>query len=290
MTLLANVNRPRSQEDTVGNWQPAHCLVGGVVSGAEIVAALCLLPLAVAHLPLGSQVGRVVNGSRLALIWYLLGRNLLFCEHTRGHLPVALGPSLRKVFFFFFVSLAFPQYELLCHFIPFRLSSGHLSLVLTLRTNDAACASVPSLHLLLVDGCEHLNHFSAGNCSFACILGCWLFSPQLCCPLRFQNSPLTPPVRVSYCVEDYPPSRLPPQDRSPSLNPLSFFSSFVFCPISFQRDWFVFLGIWCPPPVFISCFVEVAPHSYDLLMNLWRRRWSPHPIRPPSWYYLLTMF
>ena len=102
MTLLANVNRPRSQEDTVGNWQPAHRSVEGVVSGAEIAAALCLLPLAVAHLPLGSRVGRVVNGSRLALIWYLLGRNLLFCEYTRGHLPVALGPSFRKVLFFFF--------------------------------------------------------------------------------------------------------------------------------------------------------------------------------------------
>ena len=106
MTLLANVNRPGSQEDTVGSWQTAHSSVGGVVSGAEIAVALCLLPLAVAHLPLGSRVGRVVNGSRLALIWYLLGRNLLFCEHARGHLPVALVPSLRKgpFFFFFFFS------------------------------------------------------------------------------------------------------------------------------------------------------------------------------------------
>ena len=176
MTLLANVNRPGSQEDKVGNWQPAHSSVESVVSGAEIAVALCLLPLAVAHLPLGSWVGRVVNGSRLALIWYLLGHNLLFCEHARGHLPVALGPSLRKgpfFFFFFLVSLAFPHYELLCHIVPLRLYSGHLCPVLTLRTNDAVCASAPSLHLLLVDGCEHLSHFSAANCSVACILW-WL--------------------------------------------------------------------------------------------------------------------
>ena len=94
--LLANVNCPGSQEDTVGNWQPAHRSVGGMVSGSKIAVALCLLPLAVAHLPLGSRVGWVENGSRLGLMWYLLGRNLLFHEHATGHLPVALGPSLRK--------------------------------------------------------------------------------------------------------------------------------------------------------------------------------------------------
>ena len=31
--------------------------------------------------------------------------------------------------------------------------------------------------------------------------------------------------RITYCVETSPPSRLPPQDGSPSLNPLSLFSS-----------------------------------------------------------------
>ena len=44
-----------------------------------------------------------------------------------------------------------------------------------------------------------------------------------------------------------------------------------------------FLGAWCPPPAFRSCkFVEFAQRSNDLLMNLWGRKWSPHPIPPAS--------
>ena len=39
-TLLADVNRPGSQEDTDSNWEPAHSLVEDAVSGVEIAAAL----------------------------------------------------------------------------------------------------------------------------------------------------------------------------------------------------------------------------------------------------------
>ena len=49
MTLLADVNRPGSQEDFVSNWEPAHSLVEDTVSGAKI--APCLSALAVTHLP-----------------------------------------------------------------------------------------------------------------------------------------------------------------------------------------------------------------------------------------------
>ena len=77
--------------------------------------------------------------------------------------------------------------------------------------------------------------------------------------------------RVSYCLETSTPSQLPPQDGPPSITLLSF----TFCPTSFQREWADFLGTWCPPPTFRSCFVEVAQHSNDLLMNLWGRKWSP---------------
>ena len=74
--------------------------------------------------------------------------------------------------------------------------------------------------------------------------------------------------RVFYCWETSPFLQLPPQDRSPSLTLLSLFLSFIFCPTSFCREWGAFLGAWCPPPAFRSCFVEVAQHSSDLLMNL----------------------
>ena len=89
--------------------------------------------------------------------------------------------------------------------------------------------------------------------------------------------------RVSCCLETSPPSRLPPQDGSPSLTLLSLFLSFIFCPTSFPREeWAASLGAWCPPPESRSCFVEVSQHSHDLLMNLWGRKWSPHPIPLPS--------
>ena len=64
--------------------------------------------------------------------------------------------------------------------------------------------------------------------------------------------------------------------------PNSFVSLFVFYILSFRRERAAFLDAWGPPSVFRSCFVEVAQHSNDLLMNLWGRKWSPCPIPLPS--------
>ena len=63
---------------------------------------------------------------------------------------------------------------------------------------------------------------------------------------------------------------------------LSLFLSFIFCPISFQRWWAAFLGVWCYLLAIRSCFVEFAQHSNVLLMNLQGRKWSPHSIPLPS--------
>ena len=87
--------------------------------------------------------------------------------------------------------------------------------------------------------------------------------------------------RVSWCLETSPPSQLPPQVGSPSLTLVSLFLSFIFCPTSFWREWAAFPGVWCLPPAFRSCFVEFAQCSNDLSMNLWGRKWSPHPIPLP---------
>ena len=51
-TLLNDISHPGSQEDVVSSWEPAHSLVEDAISGAEIVAAPCLLALA---LPLGGE-------------------------------------------------------------------------------------------------------------------------------------------------------------------------------------------------------------------------------------------
>ena len=75
--------------------------------------------------------------------------------------------------------------------------------------------------------------------------------------------------------------RLPSQDGARSLPLLSLFLSFIFFPTSFRKQWAAFLGAWCPLLAFRSSFVEFTQSLNVLSMNLWRRKWSPHPIPPP---------
>ena len=95
--FLTDVNRPGSQEDLVSNGEPAHSLVEDVISGAEI--APCLLPLAVACLPLCLWQGNGPICSWLALLWYSL--NPLFCEQTRVCLRLELCAGTFSLSFFF---------------------------------------------------------------------------------------------------------------------------------------------------------------------------------------------
>ena len=116
-----------------------------------------------------------------------------------------------------------------------------------------------------------------------CFCFCFLFflSPSYVA-LWDSKTPYRPACeRISYYLETSP-SQLPHQDGSLSLTLLFLFLSFIFCPTSFWREWAAFLGDWCPPPAFRSCFVEIAQHSNNLLMNLWGRKWSPCPIPLPS--------
>ena len=107
------------------------------------------------------------------------------------------------------------------------------------------------------------------------------FSSWLYCPLRFQNSPQTRRWECFLVFGNFSSLRLPSRDGSPSLPLLSLFLSFIFCPVSFWRQWAAFLGAWCHLPAFRSCFVEFAQCSNVLSMNLWGRKWSPHPIPLP---------
>ena len=123
-----------------------------------------------------------------------------------------------------------------------------------------------------------------GNCNLGNLWVLFIyFLPLSYVPLWDSKTPHRPTgERVSWCLETSLLLRLSPQDRYPSLTLLSLFLSFIFCPTSFQRQWAAFLGAWCPLPEFRSCFVVFAQHSNDLSMNLWGRKWSPHPIPPPS--------
>ena len=99
------------------------------VSGAEFVPFPSPLPPA-------SGRDRPVC-SRLALLWNCSVP--LFCEW-----PAVFGPVN-----FLSLSLAVPQFKLLCHVSSLRLPSGHSGLVLTL--SNAAFSSPFCPHLLVVD-------------------------------------------------------------------------------------------------------------------------------------------
>ena len=88
--------------------------------------------------------------------------------------------------------------------------------------------------------------------------------------------------KLGKCVESFLPSQLPPWGAGlcPELLCLPFFV-FTFCPTWFWGDWFVFLEVWGPLPVF-RCYVGIVPHADDFLIYLWGRRWSPCPIPSPS--------
>ena len=234
MTLLTDANHPGTQKDMISSQLGRRC---------GLWCWDCSRPLpstsSFAHLSLCLQGGRAINPIWLALLWSLLRWVPLFCEHARGHYT-ALEPSCEEGPLFFFVSLAFPQIGLLCHISPLRLSSGHSNMVLTLRIYHAAHllwadASVWFTSLLVIvvqhKFCGVFFFFFSFSFSFLVML----FS-------EFPKLPTDPNCKVSYGVEISPPSWLPPPDRSPSLNTLSFFLSFIFCPASFQKDWVGFLG------------------------------------------------
>ena len=108
---------------------------------------------------------------------------------------------------------------------------------------------------------------------------------RLCYPLRFQSSPLTCLWEGFLLYRNF--SSFTTTSPGWVSTPKLFVSLFIFylCPMSFQRDWVAFLGVWSPLLAFRISFVEVAPHSNDRLMYLWGRKWSPYPIPAPPWYH-----
>ena len=100
----------------------------------------------------------------------------------------------------FFLSLAIPQFGLLSHISALRLPSGHSGLAPNL--NRAARTSPFIPYLLVVDA----NVWATSPLRVSVrrmISGFYLFifSSQLFCPLRFQNSHRPASERVSWCLE-----------------------------------------------------------------------------------------
>ena len=221
-TLLADINHPVSQEDLVSNWESVHNLVEDAISGAEI--APCLPALAVALLPLCLWQGDGPVCSWLAFLCYSL--TPLFCEQTRLHLSLELYAGKFSLSLVFFLSLSgYPTVWVATYVISLRLSSEHSDLVFTLH---ATCASLSSTCLLVVDVIVWATS----------LLGLWLgtyfvsfpLPSQLCCPLRFQNTPQTHWWEGFLLFENFSSYMTPSLYWSPSL---TLVSHFVFCILSY---------------------------------------------------------
>ena len=159
--------------------------------------------------------------------------------------------SLLSLFYFFFPSLAIPRFGFLSHVSSLRLPLGHSGLVLTL--SNAACTSLFSPHLLVVDtSVWAISLLGIGVRHVICGFYLFIFFLPVMLPSEIPKLPIDPPVRGSPGVWKLLFLRLPSWEGSLSLTLLSLFLSFIFCPTSFQRQWAAFLGAWCPPPAF-SC-------------------------------------
>ena len=274
----------------VSNWEPAHSLDedaslwGRDWSSPFPSGSDCHIPASLLWQGEGPEC------SQLILLLYSLSP--LFCEGTNRRVRAfcrQFSLSLSLSIFFFFPSMAIPQFGLLSHVSSFRLSSGHSGPVITLRTDDAGCASLSSPCSLAANKSLWATSPLAVAvrrlfCVCVCVCVCVFSVPVFA--LWDSKTPHKPTCeRVSYCFETSPPSRLPPQVWSLPLTLLSPFLFFIVCPTSFWREWAELLGTWCPPPAFRSCFVEVAQHSNDFLMNSQGRKWSPHPIPLSFWDY-----
>ena len=106
---------------------------------------------------------------------------------------LCISRAFYRKFFSFFVFLAISSFWLLSHISSFRLSSGRSGLILALRTDDAARASLPSPNSLIFDASIWATSPSLLVFAVRCVFcGFSFFFPSwLCHPLSLQNSPQT---------------------------------------------------------------------------------------------------
>ena len=130
---------------------------------------------------------------------------------------------------FFFFSLWLSQFGLLSHISSLRLSSGHSGLFLILSMQPMPPCSAPT-------HCWQTRASGLATSLLGVVVRCvncgfFFFFPPGYVALWDSKTPHRPAnERVSWCLETSPPSRLPPQDGSPSL---TLFSLFVFYILSY---------------------------------------------------------
>ena len=211
---------------------------------SEAKIAPCLPALAVAHLPLclwlrGEDCMQLASSSLVFAQSFLL---------WAGQAPHCIRVFCRKVLsLFYFFSLSIPDFLLLSHISSLRLSSGHSGPVLTLSMQPATpCSACTRWLWIWVSGlllCWELwlGAYSVGFFVF------FVYPPGYV-GLWDSKTPHRPTGEsVSCCLETSPPSRLPPQDGSPSLTLLYLFLSFIFVLPPFEENGLTFRvpGVLC---------------------------------------------
>ena len=190
----------------------------GAISGAEFAPPPHHLPLS----------GDGLVHSWLALLWNCSVP--LLCEWP----AVCLGQLI------FSLSSVIPQFKLLSYVNSLQVSSGLSGRVLSL--SNAARSSLFQPHLLVADA-SIWGAFLLGVALRLVICGFYLFSLPVRLPSEIRKLPPDLLVRGFPGVWKLPLLRLTSRDGSLSLTLLSLFSSFIFCPTSFRRQWAAFLGV-----------------------------------------------
>ena len=114
----------------------------------------------------------------------------------------------------------------------------------------------------------------------------WFFFSQLCCPLRFQSSPLTQPVRgfpIVWKLFNLHDS-LPRMGLCPEILCLSF-SLYFLSYLILKRLVCLsgYLGLSTGTQKLFRGSCSTHRWSFNVFVG---RKWSPHPIPPPSWDHL----
>ena len=108
-----------------------------------------------------------------------------------------------------------------------------------------------------------------------------------CCtalPSEVPKRPLIPHVRGFPACRNLLSFRTPfPRAQVPILKSFVALLVSIFCPTSFQGDWFALLEVWGPLSAFRRCSVGVALCAGCFSIYLWGRIYSPHPILLSSW-------
>ena len=170
--------------------------------------------------------------SWLALLWYLLSPS--FCDRASSALGQSFsGESSLSLSFFFSLSLAISQFELLSHVSAFRLPSGHSGSVLTL--SNVAHVSLFSPRLLVANvNIQATLLLGVAVRHVICGFYLFIFFLPVMLPSEIPKLPTDPLVRGFPGVWKllfY--DSLPGTSPSPSPTLLSLFLSFIFCPTSF---------------------------------------------------------